>query len=92
MFRNPDFKIDKKAEDFKLRNPSGVVAREARNNRDIDSDREEEDGDEDVGDEDVGGGGSGFSRVRESNSDANGFRGRKVRARLSIIDLRGADC
>ena len=87
MFRNPDFKIDKKAEDFKLRNPSGVVAREAKNNRDIDSDREEEDGDEDVG-----GGGSGFSRVRESNSDANGFRGRKVRARLSIIDLRGADC
>ena len=88
LFDNPDFEIDEEAEDFKLRNPSGVSARKTRNDRDMDSDQEEEE----ESDEGVYGGleGSGFSRVaseevngdgpefHESDSDEDGFRGGKV--------------
>ncbi|KAL7546972.1 hypothetical protein ACHAWF_010293 [Thalassiosira exigua] len=91
LFRNPDFAIDEEAEDFKLRNPSGVAARRDRRDRDMDSD-EEEDDENDVGgngldppeeEERWGNGGDGDDEPRddefhESDSD-DGFRGGKVR-------------
>lgn len=46
LFDNKDFEIDEEAEDFKLRNPSGIAKR-VRNDRDMDSDQEDNDGDED---------------------------------------------
>ncbi|KAL7431425.1 hypothetical protein ACHAXH_004403 [Discostella pseudostelligera] len=49
LFDNPDFEIDEDAEDFKLRNPSGVSAKKVRNDRDMDSDQEEDDYDDDDG-------------------------------------------
>ena len=59
LFTNPDFEIDEEAEDYKLRNPSGVAAirRKGRRGEDMDSDDEEEEEEE----EDVGG--SGFNRA-----------------------------
>ena len=50
LFKNPDFEIDESAEDFKLRNPSGVSAKKVRNDRDMDSDQED-DNDSDDGEE-----------------------------------------
>ena len=47
LFENKDFEIDEEAEDFKLRNPSGIAAKRVRNDRDMDSDQEDNDGDED---------------------------------------------
>lgn len=93
LFSNPDFEIDEEAEDFKLRNPSGIAARKVRNDRDMDSDQEEDDyndGDDTGGfnrvadaDEERWGGGSddddyGGDDVHESDSDDDGFRGGKV--------------
>jgi hypothetical protein len=49
LFDNPDFEIDEDAEDFKLRNPSGVSAKKVRNDRDMDSDQEEDDDDDEAG-------------------------------------------
>lgn len=93
LFSNPDFEIDQDAEDFKLRNPSGIAAKKVRNDRDMDSDQEEDDDDEEVG-------GSGFRAVeedekwgngsdddddyagediQESDSDDDGFQGGKIR-------------
>ena len=46
LFDNPDFEIDEEAEDFKLRNPSGIASKRVRNDRDMDSDQED-DADED---------------------------------------------
>ncbi len=62
LFDNPDFEIDEEAEDFKLRNPSGIAAKRVRNDRDMDSDQED-DADEDDNDGEIGGGGAGFNRV-----------------------------
>jgi len=62
LFRNPDFEIDEEAEDFKLRNPSGIAAKRVRNDRDMDSDLEDED---DFDEEEMGGeagGGSDFGK------------------------------
>ncbi|KAL7539512.1 hypothetical protein ACHAXR_009360, partial [Thalassiosira sp. AJA248-18] len=63
LFSNPDFEIDQEAEDFKLRNPSGIAATKFVNNdRDMDSDQEEDDYDEDI-DGGGGGGSGGFNKV-----------------------------
>lgn len=62
LFDNPDFEIDEEAEDFKLRNPSGISAKRVHNDRDMDSDQED-DADEDDTDGEIGGGGAGFNRV-----------------------------
>jgi len=59
LFSNPDFEIDEEAEDFKLRNPSGVSAKKVRNDRDMDSDEDEGDYDDDYGEN------SGFQKVDE---------------------------
>ena len=93
LFDNPDFAIDEGAEDFKLRNPSGVgaTARQSRRDEeDMDSDRDDNDDEEDKsgaaaikgwGDDDEGysdgGGGSGGGCSESENED--GFRGAKVR-------------
>ena len=94
LFSNPDFEIDEEAEDFKLRNPSGIAAKKVRNDRDMDSDQEDDD-DDDAYDGEVGlerggldwGNGSGEEEYEgnESDSDEDGFRGGKVR----IDKLRG---
>lgn len=43
LFTNPDFEIDENAEDFKLRNPSGIAAAKRKKNN-LDSDDEDEEG------------------------------------------------
>jgi ribosome biogenesis protein ENP2 len=62
LFDNPDFEIDEEADDFKLRNPSGIAAKRVRNDRDMDSDQEDG-SDEDDYDGEIGEVGSGFNRV-----------------------------
>lgn len=92
LFSNPDFEIDEEAEDFKLRNPSGIAASKRRRN-DLDSD--DDSGDDDENDDD--GQPVGFNRVADdeqpseddsqgsedddsdSDSDEDGFAGAKVR-------------
>lgn len=91
LFSNPDFKIDEDAEDFKLRNPSGVAATKIRNDRDMDSDQE----DGDISDErtvesnkaqDKGWGNASdeeyYSSQNESE-DEDGFKGGEVRIVIS---------
>lgn len=86
LFANPDFEIDEEAEDFRLRNPSGVSSRNNyRNERDMDSDDEdeqEEDGG-DVGEERWGNDDGSNLEERDasdgSDSDEDGFRGGKIR-------------
>lgn len=98
LFSNPDFEIDEEAEDFKLRNPSGVASTKVRNDRDMDSDQEEEEDDDDGANLDT----SGFTKINnenekwgsesddddgqndyhDSDSDEDGFRGGKVRGEL----------
>jgi len=70
LFSNPDFEIDEEAEDFKLRNPSGVAAKKV-NDRDMDSDNEEDDDDQGSDGEGAGGVGetSGFARVVNEEGD-----------------------
>ena len=51
LFSNPDFKIDEEADDFKLRNPSGVAATKVRNDRDMDSDQDDDDASDDGNEE-----------------------------------------
>ena len=88
LFSNPDFEIDEEAEDFKLRNPSGVGASKVRNDRDMDSDQEDgdlsEDGDASDAphDEEEWGNDSEQDEVDYSSEsdDEDGFRGAKVRA------------
>jgi hypothetical protein len=63
LFDNPDFEIDEEAEDFKLRNPSGIAAKRVRNDRDMDSDQE--DGSDADYDGEIGKGGSGFNQMRK---------------------------
>jgi len=97
LFSNPDFEIDQEAEDFKLRNPSGVASSKVRNDRDMDSDQEDDDND-DEGDFDA----SGFTKIsnenekwgsesddddgqndfHDSDSDEDGFQGGKIRGEL----------
>ena len=89
LFINPDFEIDEEAEDFKLRNPSGIAAKKVRNDRDMDSDQEEDDDEEEeevmaANDEDDGwgnndGSGDEYDDHNESDSDEDGFRGGKIR-------------
>ena len=87
LFSNPDFKIDEEAEDFKLRNPSGIAASKIRNDRDMDSDQEEEemsdDGDAELDEEleEEGWGNESEEEYYSSHSDEDddGFRGGKVR-------------
>ncbi|KAL3765415.1 hypothetical protein ACHAWU_002333 [Discostella pseudostelligera] len=93
LFDNPDFEIDEDAEDFKLRNPSGVSAKKVRNDRDMDSDQEEDDYDDDDGrfEKEIGAVGDDSERWgngsddddeydgEESESDDDGFRGGKIR-------------
>ena len=87
LFSNPDFEIDEEAEDFKLRNPSGIAASKIRNDRDMDSDQEDDEsggeGHEFTDDKDEEGWGDGsedeyYSSQSESEDD-DGFRGGKVR-------------
>jgi len=69
LFSNPDFEIDEEAEDFKLRNPSGIAAKKVRNDRDMDSDQEEDD-EEDEYDGEIGG---GFDRVAANEEEDKGW-------------------
>ena len=87
LFSNPDFEIDEEAEDFKLRNPSGIAASKIRNDRDMDSDQEDDEsggeGHEFNDDKDEEGWDNGseddyYSSQSESEDD-DGFRGGKVR-------------
>ena len=55
-----DFEIDEEAEDFKLRNPSGVATSKIRNDRDMDSDQED-----DYDDIENNLGASGFSKTHD---------------------------
>jgi ribosome biogenesis protein ENP2 len=61
LFDNPDFEIDEEAEDFKLRNPSGIAAKRVRNDRDMDSDQEDDADEDDYDGEIIGG--AGFNGV-----------------------------
>ena len=79
---------DEEAEDFKLRNPSGIAAKKVRNDRDMDSDQEDDDEEEEevvaANDEDDGwgnndGSGDEYDDHNESDSDEDGFRGGKIR-------------
>jgi len=86
LFANPDFEIDEEAEDFKLRNPSGVSSRNNyRNERDMDSDDEDEqeEVEGDVGEERWGNDDDSDGGERDasdgSDSDEDGFRGGKIR-------------
>ena len=90
LFSNPDFKINEDAEDFKLRNPSGVAATKIRNDRDMDSDQE--DGSDEIINEsntaqDKGWGNASeeeyYSSQNESE-DEDGFKGGEVRIVLYI--------
>ena len=69
LFSNPDFEIDEEAEDFKLRNPSGIAAKKIRNDRDMDSDQEEDDEEEEYNGE-IGG---GFDRVAANEEEDKGW-------------------
>lgn len=94
LFDNKDFEIDEEAEDFKLRNPSGISAKRLQNDRDMDSDQEDDDADEDdyhgeITNEKVNerwGTGSdddyAGEHSDESDSDDDGFMGGKVRNKL----------
>ena len=62
LFSNPDFEIDEEAEDFRLRNPSGVATSKIRNDRDMDSDQED-----DYDDIENNLGASGFSKTRDED-------------------------
>jgi ribosome biogenesis protein ENP2 len=94
LFNNPDFKIDEDAEDFKLRNPSGVAASKVRNDRDMDSDQEEDefsdDGNIDFnGEQDEDGWGRDGDKDEEyyssqSDDDDDGFRGGTVSNPLNL--------
>jgi ribosome biogenesis protein ENP2 len=95
LFTNPDFEIDEEDEDFKLRNPSGVSAKNKKNNLDSESESDEEveqDNDSDVeGSDSINGtddendnvlsdGDTGHALDgMDSDSDEDGFRGAKVR-------------
>lgn len=85
LFSNPDFKIDEDAEDFKLRNPSGVAASKVRNDRDMDSDQDEDvsDGEADEFEEQVeerwGDRDSEDYYSSQSDEEDDGFRGGMVR-------------
>ncbi|KAL7486540.1 hypothetical protein ACHAW6_012147 [Cyclotella cf. meneghiniana] len=89
LFSNPDFEIDEEAEDFKLRNPSGVAATKVRNDRDMDSDQDDgdlsdegEDSESNVmQDEEDWGHDSEQDDVDYSSEseEEDGFRGGKVR-------------
>ena len=92
LFNNPDFQIDEEAEDFKLRNASGIAQNRRGQDDDMDSDRDDYD---DVSVESTqNDDNAGFVRVAndeeddssssvESSSDddsiEDGFRGGKVR-------------
>jgi hypothetical protein len=62
LFDNPDFEIDAEAEDFKLRNPSGIAAKRVWNNRDMYS-NQEDDPNKDKYDGKIGTGRDGCNRV-----------------------------
>lgn len=89
LFSNPDFEIDEEAEDFKLRNPSGVAATKVRNDRDMDSDQDDGDMSDEgedsessaVQDEENWGHDSEQDDVDYSSEseEEDGFRGGKVR-------------
>lgn len=97
LFSNPDFEIDEEAEDFKLRNPSGVASK-VRNDRDMDSDQEDDYNDDDEGDFDANGftkihdenekwgsesdDDDGYNDFHDSDSDEDGFQGGKIRGEL----------
>jgi len=98
LFSNPDFEIDEEAEDFKLRNPSGVASTKVRNDRDMDSDQDDDDDDDEGDNLDA----SGFTKINnenekwgsesdddegqndyyDSDSDEDGFQGGKIRGEL----------
>jgi ribosome biogenesis protein ENP2 len=103
LFSNPDFEIDEGAEDFKLRNPSGISAKKIRNDRDMDSDQEDDydyddvDGEYDnvIGSEDDNGerwDNDGEKKYGDdsggSESDDDGFMGGKVRDRMAMREMQ----
>ena len=95
LFTNPDFEIDQMNEDFRLRNPSGLSAKNKRNNLDSDSENDDEsmedtkrnqdDGEDSVDDVDVDDQWeNNHSNVssdddNQSDSDEDGYRDGKVR-------------
>lgn len=92
LFSNPDFKIDEEAEDFKLRNPSGVAASKVRNDRDMDSDQDEDDmsdGDDRFDAEEVeerwGDESEEEHYSSQSEDEDDGFRGGKVREAVFLV-------
>lgn len=102
LFDNKDFEIDEEAEDFKLRNPSGIAAKRVRNDRDMDSDQEDDDGDEDEYNNEITnkkgteswGNDSGSDdnydddNSHRSESDDDGLMGGKVRHELPNIEKK----
>jgi ribosome biogenesis protein ENP2 len=95
LFTNPDFHIDEKDHNFKLRNPSGIAASKKRKN-DLDSDDEDSDDDNEDEQSEQDDKPVGFSRVEEEeddddesddgdsdgDSDEDGFAGAKVRGEM----------
>jgi NUC153 domain len=94
LFTNPDFEIDQDNEDFRLRNPSGLSAKNKRNNLDSDSENDDEsmedsnrNQDNEVSDEDVEFADPSYDERNndstendsQSDSDEDGFLGGKVR-------------
>lgn len=94
LFTNPDFEIDQEDEDFKLRNPSGVSAKNKKNNLDSDSESDDEEDvveraksdtvsveDNYVDSYSEGGSLNDRHALDEINSDSDddGFKGAKVR-------------
>jgi len=79
LFSNPDFEIDEEAEDFKLRNPSGIAAKRVNNDRDMDSDQEDED--DEVGFDPAERSSQDMieDEYHQSDSDEDGFEGGRVR-------------
>ena len=79
LFSNPDFEIDEEAEDFKLRNPSGIAAKRVNNDRDMDSDQEDSEVGFDPLEREVSSQDMIEDEYEQSDSDDDGFEGGRVR-------------
>jgi ribosome biogenesis protein ENP2 len=92
LFTNPDFEIDHDDTEFKLRNPSGLSAKNKRNNLDSDSENDDEESNDVVGDvgeiikdlkdqhnDDLGHYKQLDGDVDSDSDDEDGFRGGNVR-------------
>lgn len=79
LFSNPDFEIDEEAEDFKLRNPSGIAAKRVNNDRDMDSDQEDDEVGFDPLEREISSQDTIEDEYQQSDSDEDGFEGGRVR-------------